>query len=26
MKAIDICYTPLDAPEAPEYSVEEVKN
>jgi len=25
MKAIDICYTPLDLPEPPEYSVEEVK-
>lgn len=25
MKAIDICYTPLDTPEAPEYSVEKVK-
>ena len=25
MKAIDICYTPLDLPEPPEYSVDEVK-
>tara|TARA_B100001057_G_scaffold475180_1_gene541693 strand:- start:852 stop:1562 length:711 start_codon:yes stop_codon:yes gene_type:complete len=25
MKSIDICYTPLDVPEPPEYSVEEVK-
>ena len=25
MKAIDICYTPLDVPEPPEYSVDEVK-